>query len=547
VIARIPARGSGLSLLILALWTTAAAAQPPAFSRTRIYEFRIAPPGPRFGKAGVTPLPPAVQAEVERGRGLAEVGQLDGAREVLTKALEHAPHHPLVLIELTGVESARGAWKSVEQLARTERAAARDSLLLGQDLTQALQRLGKPRDAAQVVTEAWVASPGFTDWARMTLDTLVLADSKGVREIVRRAATAHPERVDLAKGAAALEWKLGDPATAMRLLAAADVGSKGALRWSFAEELLEHGVPRDSVAAVDVLLDLAGDHEGDAAFRVRAARRAWETGGTATPNARRVATALEDVPVERWDRDLAIGVIRSLRQGGATDESRRLLRSLGDRAQTIPEIAVERALTDLRDGPPERAIPALRDLAGSSDEAAFHYADALFFSGQPDSAVKWYEVASQNPSSPVTGSALERLYLIEDGEPKASLGAYGRLAYERWRNDTRKALALADSLYRSLPHASLWAQVAIDLAALREASGDGKAALEPLLALAEALPDSRLAPIARQRAGDIYRSWYHDEAKALEQYEECLARYPKAWNAPEVRRQMEALRREHRF
>ncbi len=41
-----------------------------------------------------------------------------------------------------------------------------------------------------------------------------------------------------------------------------------------------------------------------------------------------------------------------------------------------------------------------------------------------------------------------------------------------------------------------------------------------------------------------------DEAlrsQALEQYEECLARYPKAWNAPEVRRQVEALRREHRF
>src|SRR5262249_21684443 len=154
----------------------------------------------------------------------------------------------------------------------------------------------------------------------------------------------------------------------MRLLIAADAGTKGALRWSFAEELAEHGMPRDSAAAVDVFLDLAGDHERDAAFRVRAARRAWETGGTATPNAKRVATALQDVPVDRWDQGLAIGVIRSLRQGGATDESRRLLRSLGDRAQTIPQIGVEQALNDLRDGPPERAIPALRELASSSEE-----------------------------------------------------------------------------------------------------------------------------------------------------------------------------------
>ena len=30
-------------------------------------------------------------------------------------------------------------------------------------------------------------------------------------------------------------------------------------------------------------------------------------------------------------------------------------------------------------------------------------------------------------------------------------------------------------------------------------------------------------------------------------HEECLARYPKAWNAPEVRRRVETLRRERRF
>ena len=38
-----------------------------------------------------------------------------------------------------------------------------------------------------------------------------------------------------------------------------------------------------------------------------------------------------------------------------------------------------------------------------------------------------------------------------------------------------------------------------------------------------------------------------DDARALAQYEECLARYPKAWNAPEVRRAVETLRRERRF
>jgi len=185
----------------------------------------------------------------------------------------------------------------------------------------------------------------------------------------------------------------------------------------------------------------------------------------------------------------------------------------------------------------------LAGIAASSETGAFFYAEALFFAGQSDSALAWYGRASKSPSGAFTGAALERIYTIEDGRPKEALPTFGRLAYEQWRNDSRKALTLADSLYRTLPRASLWAQAAIALATLREKTGDGKGALEPLLALAEGLPNDRLAPLARQRAGDLYRSAYHDDAKALAQYEECLARYPKAWNAPEVRRRMEALKR----
>ena len=85
------------------------------------------------------------------------------------------------------------------------------------------------------------------------------------------------------------------------------------------------------------------------------------------------------------------------------------------------------------------------------------------------------------------------------------------------------------------------------LATLEETSGNGKGALAPLLAVAEQLPNDRLAPVARQRAGDVYRIWYKDDVKALAQYEECLARYPKAWNTPEVRRWVEILRRDRRF
>ena len=107
-------------------------------------------------------------------------------------------------------------------------------------------------------------------------------------------------------------------------------------------------------------------------------------------------------------------------------------------------------------------------------------------------------------------------------------------------------MAITDSLYRALPRRSMWAHVAMMLSAERERAGEVRAALAPVLALADSLPEDRLAPVARQRAGDLYIK-LKDEPKAAAQYEECLARYPKAWNAAEVRRSLEQLRRERRF
>jgi hypothetical protein len=84
------------------------------------------------------------------------------------------------------------------------------------------------------------------------------------------------------------------------------------------------------------------------------------------------------------------------------------------------------------------------------------------------------------------------------------------------------------------------------LAAQRDAAGDAHGALAALLVVADSLPDDRLAPLARQRAGDLYLTRLKDDRAALAQYEECLARYPRAWNAPEVRRAAERLRRDRR-
>jgi tetratricopeptide (TPR) repeat protein len=529
--------------------------QPPPDSRIqpRPLLVRIQPPAtriPYYSARALPTLSPAQSHRLQAARAQREAGNPDVAlRDLRGLALE-APRHPLVLTEIALVHVSREAWRNVETLGRTERAATRDSLLLAPELALALERLGRPREAAQIVVEGWLIESAIAEWAVPTLVRLASADARA-RDPLRRAVERRPDRLDMVRCAARLEWRAGDGAAASRLLAAADrVASGTPLRWSFAEELLAQGSASDSSGAIAALLDLASDQSRDEVYRLAAARRVWQLSERRAQAdwPERLASALLDIPPDRWGEDIGLAVSRGLRRSGKAAESRALMAKLGTGSgEAGSALMVERALDELRDGPPDKALPALALAAKGSSEAAFYYAEALFFSGNADSALAWYQRVAGDVKGDRTGGALERIYLIEDANPKSALPALGRMAWEEWRGESRKALVLADSLYRGLPRDESWAYVALRFAALREATGDGKSALEPLLALAETRPDDRLAPLARQRAGDVYRVWLKEPAKALEQYEECLARYPKAWNAAEVRRVVEILRRENRF
>ena len=508
----------------------------------------------RGGPLSQKPIPPLNGAQAQQllmAQAARETGRFDDAREALNGLLAQSPHHPIVLGELARVHVARQQWSQLERLARSERSATGDSLLLGREMALACERQSRVREAAQVTVEVWVAAPSEGEWAEATLARLDDLDTKAAREPLRRAAEARPRRTDLVLGAARLEWRHGESAAALKLLRAGDATSPSTpLRWSFSQELLYGGVPRDTLQAIEILLDLAGDTARDPAYRLPAARRVWQIHvrrGTEREGVPRVARALNDLPPSAWSGDLLVGIVRGLREAGHTAEVRALLERLGDRRSLFPELALEGALNELREGPPERALPILEKAAIGSVEGVFRYAEALFFAGMPDSALNLYTLVSRDPKSPYTGAALERLFLIEDADPQSALPALGRMAYETWRGEPRPATALAESLYRALPRGALWAHAALTLAGFRERAGNPAGALEPLLAVADSLPGDRLAPVARQRAGDVYRLRLKDDAKALAQYEECLARYPKAWNAPEVRRAVEALRRERRF
>lgn len=499
------------------------------------------------------PVPPLAQKQLEqlrRAQSFRQGNLLDRAREILLALNAEVPHHPLVVTEIARVHLARREFAAIERLGRAERMAQRDSLLMTRELTAALEQLHKTREAAQVVLEAWTVAPAESEWATSALLRLAAREPRPVREMMQRFAERAPERFDVLLGVAVLQWQMGDEKGAMRLLSDADLATTGAsLRQAFAEQLLERGATRDTSGAIEALLDIAGDPALKTTVRLPAAQRAWDlhrTRGTEAEGAPQMVRALKELAPSRWPAEILGGVVRGLRQAGLTGEARALLRSRGSEAELPPELALEHALADLRDGPPERSLESLQRTSTESPEGAFLFAEALFFAGRGDSALGRYKDIVQDPHDPYSGASLERIYLIEDAQPRDALPVLGRIAYETWRGDFKRAGALSESLYYALPHGPLWAHAALELAARREAAGDAKGALEPLLAVADSLPNDRLAPRARQRAGDVYRTRLKDEAKAAQQYEECLARHPRAWNAPEIRRKLEALRREMR-
>ncbi|MGH7741357.1 MAG: hypothetical protein ACRENS_04975 [Candidatus Eiseniibacteriota bacterium] len=495
-------------------------------------------------------LEPRDRARIQHAVVMRNQGQFAASRDSLAPLLARLPHHAVVLTEWCRTLLALEEYASIERLARAERASQADSVLLARPLADSQERLGRPTDAALTAVEAWAASALMGRWADGQLRRPIPYDVPRVREAMRRAVAHDPSRGDLAAALARLDWRAHDtPAMLRSLRAASASGAPGSPRETFAEELLQGGATSDTSSALEILIDLASDRSLAGSMRSYAARRTWTlylARGATAEGAPRLATALSDLPGNQWEPALALEIARSLRESGHTQQARALLQAAPQDAGS-DALALERALNDLRDGPPARALPELARLASRSSVAAYTYAEALFFDGRCDSAHTWYLKSGGDIGGEKTGAALERAFLIEDAAPKEALPAYARACYAAWRGESHAAIAITDSLYHSLPRRSLWAEVAMMLSAQRADNGEMRAALEPLLALADSLPESRLASLARQRAGDLYRDALQEPKLAIEQYEACLTRYPGAWNAPAVRRSLEALRRERRL
>lgn len=495
----------------------------------------------------IVPLAPAVQQRLLRASALRQMGEFERARDSLATLEREHPGHAAIVTERVRVELAARQWAAAERLARASR--GRDSLLLARELTVALDGLGRPREALEVAARALAASPAEGEWAGIAITIVGGRDWRIARDVLGPAYQRDPGRAAMAYAYSMPLLKLGRADEAMRVIAPHDrVARMSPRRLRMSDELLDMGGAADTAAAFEALWSVAGDRAVDESYRRHAARRAWDLAGTRGGEAEaapRLARELADVPSARWGSDLAVSVARALRESGRTTESRAVLAGAG--GANAPEMVLERLYADLRESPSAAAIAGLDTLASVWPTARFALAEAQWWAGDVDSALANYDRAAQDPASPTAGDALERVYLLEENPRHPAVRTLGQIAWAEWRGDRARARAWTDSLLAALrPGDPYFAPVALRAGEQRLAAGDARSALAPLLAVAESLPDDRLAPRARQRAGDAQLA-IGEHRLALQQYEECLARYPRAWNAAEVRRKVEQLRKERRF
>ena len=499
----------------------------------------------------IEPLSPGLFQRLQRAIDLRSSGLPERSRDTLIALLRERPHHPLIVTELGRTQLVRQDWLAVERLATSERLARRDSVLLGRELAEAQSRLGRPRDALRTALQAWTVSPADGAWASAAVLQLAPLDLKATAIAFEDVSSARPWRTDLALGLARLHAISGRPDEVVRVLAAAEKRSgRARLRVLFADEALRSGSSKDTSAALAVLIDLTADRALRPEERLATARRAWVAAlasGRDAEWAPRLAAGLREVPADRWGPDLLLAVVRTLQKTGHATEARELLAANPALERRMPELSLERALGLAREGQLTASLPLLDSLTHVLPSARFMLAEVQFFAGALDSAQANYDRVAARPEDPDAAAALDRLFLLEEAPRSSARVLLGQIAWERWRGRRAAAIVLADSLWRTqAPRADYAARAGLELAALRMEAGDARGALSPLLVVCDSLPDDRLAPLARQRAGDAYVV-LGDDKSALAQYEECLARYPRAWNSPEVRRMVERLRKEKRL
>ena len=202
---------------------------------------------------------------------------------------------------------------------------------------------------------------------------------------------------------------------------------------------------------------------------------------------------------------------------------------------------VEKGLLDLMNTPME-------------DRALYQLGETHFFREDFKSALeKFNQVVEKYPKSSIENHALQRILLITDYEKDEGLRTLARVEllrrqgrFDEGINELKGFLNVEGGMSQMAPSAKwnegLKGNAILLMGDLYEGMGDFPSSISSYEGLVERNKESRLAPEALRRAGEVYWVRLGDRKKALENFERVLLDYPHSVQTDLIRMRMEELK-----
>lgn len=523
------------------------------------------------------PQPPAAQAgEIQRQKRLIREAQLlirDGKHEEALARLsegnltgQHAEAAKLLrgtcLRKLGRFGEARALYQGEIDACR-ERGEDPTPMLV--ELQRASREAGDAKAAFDLCLEIDRGGAAHSEWVRDELESLIVADSAGnwVVPALRKEIRTRPEAQNLPELLISSLLSFGKDAEALEEARALDRAreGRGLALLEQLRRIAQKGTEAQVVAFAEaaVAAGLGDDPAQEALYlkasalrragRHREAVAAFDDAVKASPEGALARMSLKD------RADVLVRDLRDFESGAAAQED--LIAVLektrgSERGRLLGQALVALAETRLRMGRYEDVVAVckrIEDIAAdpvSREEAAFQQAEVLFYAGKIEEAQGGYERMTRDfAGGDRVNDALERLLLLSRvGEAGAvPLAALGQIAYQRRIGQHSRALEICEEASRACDGCEAAQDILreeglslLDLGRLEEAAARADT-------LAARYPDGGMAAGVLRAVADRMRERDGESEAVIRRYEDLLVRFPRSYEALEVRSLLQKLRR----
>ncbi len=229
----------------------------------------------------------------------------------------------------------------------------------------------------------------------------------------------------------------------------------------------------------------------------------------------------------------------------ALEQVRRMSQSLPLMTESLFIIAEIKTVQNNLSGARDEYQSILQNAPSDNrDKATFKLAELDYFEAAFDSCLAKLQRLSSNVATDLANDALQLMYFIQENKGSA-LTALAQFAEADLMMRQRKypeALAHFQEIARLYPNALLLDDAMMKIGELHVALNHIQDALTTFWTVANNMQTSILRDRAQMRIGEVYQNMIKDKVKAIEVYEELLAKYPNSIYAEEARRRIRQLR-----